>query len=102
MKRTKTDLIVLATARAQPGKEAELEAALREAAGPTREQPGCVQFLLLRAQSDKSTLVGYERWASEADHQKHLKGAHIQRLMTRMADILAAPPSIVSYEALDE
>jgi len=98
----KTDLIVLASARAKPGKESELEAALREAAGPTREQPGCVQFLLLRVVNDKSTVVGYERWASEAEHQNHLKGAHIQRLMSRMADILAAPPNIISYEAIDE
>jgi quinol monooxygenase YgiN len=102
MKPKKTDVIVLATARAKPGKEGELEAALREAAVPTREQPGCVQFLLLRVENDKSMIVGYERWASEADHQKHLQGAHIQRLMSRMANILAAPPSIVSYEAIDE
>jgi quinol monooxygenase YgiN len=102
MKTKKTDVIVVATARAKAGKEADLEAALREAAAPTREQQGCVQFLLLRATGDQSTMVGFERWASEADHQKHLKGAHIHRLMSRMADLLAAPPSIVSYEAIDE
>lgn len=102
MRANKTDVIVLATARAKPGSEGELEAALREAAGPTREQPGCVQFLLLRVANPKSTIVGFERWASEADRQKHLKGAHIQRLMTRMADVLAGPPNIVSYEVLDE
>jgi len=74
IKAQRTDVIVLAAARAKPGKEGELEAALREAAGPTREQPGCVQFLLLRVAGDRSTIVGYERWASEADHQKHLQG----------------------------
>ena len=102
MKTKKTDVIVLASATAKPGRGGELEAALREAAGPTREQPGCVQFMLLRVQNDESTIVGYERWASEADHQKHLQGAHIQRLMSRMADILAGPPNIVSYEPIDE
>ena len=98
----KTDIIVLATARAKAGKEAELESALRECAGPTREQPGCVQFLLLRASGDKATIVGYERWASEADHQQHLEGAHVQRLMARMAGVLAGPPDIVTYQAIDE
>lgn len=102
MKAKKTDVIVLATARAKPGKEGELEAALRECAGPTREQPGCVQFLLLRQANDPSTIAGFERWASEADHQMHLKGAHIQRLMTRMADLLASPPNITSFEVIDE
>lgn len=102
MKSSKTDVIVLATAKAKPGKEADLERALRDVAGPTREQPGCVQFTLLRVAHDRSTLIGYERWASEAEHQQHLKGAHVQQLMSRLADILAGQPSIVSYEAIDE
>lgn len=40
--------------------------------------------------------------ASEVDHQQHLKGAHVQRLLARLADILAEPPKIVSYEVIDE
>jgi quinol monooxygenase YgiN len=102
MKSSASDLIVIASAKARPGKEAELEAALREAARPTREQPGCVEFRLLRLKGTRSTLVGFERWASEADHDRHLKGAHVQRLMQRMADVLAEPPNIVAYEVLDE
>jgi quinol monooxygenase YgiN len=102
MNAKKADVIILATARAKRGKEAELESALRECAGPTRQQPGCVQFFLLRASNDSATIVGYERWASEEDHQQHLKGPHIQRLMSRIGDILAGPPDIVSYHAIDE
>ena len=102
MKTSKSDLVVIASAKAKPGKEADLEGALREAAGPTRRQPGCVEFRLLRMAGAPATIVGFERWASEADHQKHLQGAHVQRLMQRMADILAEPPSIVTYEVLDE
>ncbi len=102
MKTKKTDVIILATARARAGKEEELAAALHECAAPTREQPGCVQFLLLRKAADPGVVVGYERWASEEDHQRHLKGAHVQRLMARMANVLAAPPDIVSYMAIDE
>jgi len=100
--KTKTDIVVFAIAKAKPGKEAELECALREVAEPTRKQPGCVQFALYRAAGDASTIVGYERWASEEAHQQHLKGAHAQKLMARMADVVAGPPSIVSYEVLGE
>jgi quinol monooxygenase YgiN len=102
MKNRPSDVIVLAMAKAKPGKEAELEDALREAAGPTRDQPGLVQFSLYRPKNSKATIVGFERWASDADHDKHLQGAHIQRLMSRMAEILAEPPNIVSYEVIDE
>jgi hypothetical protein len=41
-----SDLIVIAEASAKPGEGQALELALREAAGPTRAQPGCVQFSL--------------------------------------------------------
>jgi len=102
MQNKQTELVILATAKAKAGKEAELESALRECAGPTREQPGCIQFMLLRAANDKGTIVGYERWASEADHERHLKGPHVERLMTRMADILATPPDILAFTAIDE
>lgn len=102
MKTSKTDIIVLATAKAKPGKETELELALREVAGPTREQPGCVQFSLLRVAGDPSTLVGYERWATEEAHQQHLKGAHVQRFMSRLGEIVAGAPAIISYVVIDE
>lgn len=95
------DLVVLAIANAKPGMEAELEQALREAAGPTRLQPGCVQFTLLRSSASPATLAGFERWAAKADHERHLQGAHIKKLMGRMADILAEPPKIIAYEVLD-
>jgi quinol monooxygenase YgiN len=102
MKSKQSDIIVMATAKAKPGKEADLEKALREAAGPTREQPGCVQFSLHRPVAARSTIVGLERWASEADHQRHLEGAHIKKLMSRFDGILAEAPTIVSYEVVDE
>ena len=102
MKTAPSDVIVIAIANAKAGAEAELEAALREVAGPTRAQPGCVQFALYRPADNRSIIVGFERWASEADHQRHLQGAHVQKLMGRMAPVLAGPPNIVSYEVLTE
>jgi quinol monooxygenase YgiN len=97
-----SDVVVIAEAKAKPGKAAELEHALREAAGPMRAQPGCVEFTLYRRKDAPATIVGFERWASETDHQRHLRGVHVPKLMGRMADILAEPPNIVSYELLDE
>jgi quinol monooxygenase YgiN len=102
MTRTASDLIVIASAKAKPGKERDLQQALLEAAGPTRKQPGCVEFTLLRRQDDGSTLIGFERWASVEDHQRHLRGAHVERLMARMGEILAEPPMIVTYAVADE
>jgi quinol monooxygenase YgiN len=64
-------------------------------------QPGCVLFSLYRSSENLSGMVGFERWRPE-DHQRHLQGAHVQRLMFAMADSLAEPPQIASYEIVDE
>jgi quinol monooxygenase YgiN len=93
----KMDLIVIATAKAKPGKEAALTAALADVAEPTRAQPGAVSWALYRA---GATLVAVERWSSRQLHDKHLQGPHVQTLMGRMADLLAEPPSIVEYEVV--
>jgi quinol monooxygenase YgiN len=98
----KSDLIIIATARAKAGREGDLERALRDVAAPTRAQPGAVAFSLYRSSEDPSTIVGLERWSSAAEHDEHLKGAHVQKLMAAMGPVLAGPPSIVAYEIIDE
>ena len=98
----KSDLIVVASAIAKPGKEKALEQALRDAAQPTRNQPGSVVFSLYRSIENPSVIIGYERWNSKKEHEQHLQGAHVQKLLAAMADILAEPPQISSYEILDE
>jgi quinol monooxygenase YgiN len=102
MKPSKSDLVVVASARAKPGKEMELEQALRAVAGPTRSQPGSIAFGLYRAVQDPAALVAFERWASREDHDRHLRGPHVQTLMSAMATLLADAPRIVEYEIVDE
>ena len=62
---------------------------MREAAVATRKQPGCVEFTLIQPKDSPLTLIGYERWASAADYQRHLRSAHIQKLMQRLGPVLA-------------
>ena len=99
---SKTDLIVIAVAKAKPGMEQQMAKALRDVAAPTRAQKGLVSFALFRKTGDKSTIVGFEHWASRADHDKHLQGAHVQKLMGAMGPALAGPPDIVEYEVIEE
>lgn len=96
----RTEVVVLATARAQAGKVAELERALRDAAAPTRAQPGCLWFDLYRPAQDPSAVTAIERWASEEDHQRHLQGDHVKTLMGRIQGILTGPPEIVAMRPI--
>lgn len=102
MKQSKSDLIVIASAKASPGKEAELKRALLEAAGPTRRQPGCVSFSLYHSTEDPTTIIAFERWASARDHEQHLRGPHVQTLMSKISEVLAEPPKVLSYGITNE
>jgi quinol monooxygenase YgiN len=95
-----TEIVVLATAKAKPGKEAELERALREVATPTRAQLGCLQFELYRSAQDHALITAFERWSSKEDHERHIQGDHVKTLMTRFDGILAEPPEILSMMPL--
>ena len=99
---TKPNILIIASVTAKPGKEAELISALREIAEPTRAQPGCIRFGLYQLDGSGATIVGIERWASAAAHERHLAGAHFQRLASRMADLVAEPPRIVTHSVIDE
>ncbi len=99
---SRSDLIIIASAKAKPGKESELISALRDVAGPTRAQAGSIQFGLYQREGPGTTIVGIERWASAGDHERHLAGAHFQPLASRMADLIAEPPCIVTHTVIDE
>jgi quinol monooxygenase YgiN len=95
-------VIIIARAKAKSGREKDLERALREVAGPTRAQPGCVSFTVLRAAQDPVVMIGLERWASRQAHDRHLQGAHVQQFLSSVADVLAEAPDIVEYDVLDD
>ncbi len=97
-----SDVIVIATARAQKGKEARLVEALREVAKPTREQTGCIRFSLYQSEEQPGEVVGVERWTSKADHDRHLQGPHFQKLGAALGDVVAGPPDIKWYEIVDD
>jgi len=99
---TNSNILIIGSATAKPGKWTELITALREVAGPTRAQPGCIRFGLYQPDSAGETIVGIERWTSAADHERHLAGAHFQRLANRMADLVAEPPRVITHIVIDE
>jgi quinol monooxygenase YgiN len=69
-----TEIVVLATAKAKPGREGDLEQALRDAAAATRAQRGCLQFELYRSAQDPAAITAFERWSTDEDPERHLQG----------------------------
>src|SRR6202790_2879623 len=67
---------VFVRVHAREGEEGAVEEALREVAGASREEDGCVSFHTFRSVRDRRLFYIHSRWGDEAAFQKHAKLAH--------------------------
>jgi quinol monooxygenase YgiN len=68
--------VVIAQYKARAGAESRVEAALREMRKPTRDEPGNLDYQVLRDPGQPGVFVLYERYADEAGFQAHLATEH--------------------------
>jgi quinol monooxygenase YgiN len=87
-----SDVIVIARAKAQPGREDMVEHALCENAEESRREAGCLGYKVLR--SDDGTFMTHERWRSHQDFDQHMTTAHVQLLLQSIVPMLDGPPEI--------
>lgn len=97
-----SELTLVAKAKAKPGRETELERELRQCATFSREEKGCLRYLLHRSIEDPATFIVIERWASKEDLDKHFITLHAQTLLEKVPSLVAAPPEIMTCELLSE
>ncbi len=95
------ELTVIARVKAKPGKEAELEQALRAVVGPTHAEPGCLRYALHRSTDDAATFVMVERWVSKAALDQHMETPHLKALRGKFKELLDGR-DVGIYELLPE
>jgi quinol monooxygenase YgiN len=88
-------LTIFAEAYAKPGKEEALRQTMLGLIGPTKLEPGCVQYDLHVDNDDPTHFFFYENWTSRALLDKHLASPHLQAFVARGDELLAAPLRIV-------
>ncbi|MGQ0574749.1 MAG: putative quinol monooxygenase [Pseudonocardia sp.] len=81
-------LTVVATMRAQPGREDDLQQALESIIEPTRAEDGCHTYALHRGTQDPAVFVLYENWTSQAHLDAHLGTPHIQAALPLLPQLL--------------
>lgn len=87
-----SEVVVIAQAKAQAGREEEIERALRENAVTSRAEAGCVSYSVLRG--DDGMFMTLERWRSREAVDQHMTTAHVQLLLQTIVPMLASPPQI--------
>jgi quinol monooxygenase YgiN len=95
-------LTVVARIKAKPGLEQQVREALMGLVGPTRNEPGCINYDLHQSLDDKTLFMFYENWTSKKDLDEHLNMPYLRDFLARAADVLAQPVEIALWEMITQ
>ena len=93
-----SEVVVVGSFKAQPGKEDDALEAFRELVGPTHGEDGCILYALHRGADDPSRLAFVERWASREELDAHLESDHVKKVLERVDELFGDSADIVVYE----
>jgi quinol monooxygenase YgiN len=95
-----SEVVVVATLTAEPGKEEEAERALRAIVEPSHAEAGCLLYALHRGIADPRRFCFVERWASQEDLDAHGGAAHMKAALAQFGELFGQGIDIALYEAL--
>ena len=97
-----SEVVVIGTLVARPGKQAEAQALLSELVTPTHREEGCILYALHRDVDDPHRFAFVERWATRELNEKHLTSEYFQSRLKELPELFSGSPNITYYEALPE
>ena len=91
---------VLATIKAKKGLEETVKNEILALIGPTRAEPGCLNYDLHQSSDDKAVFMLYENWVSKEDLDKHLAMPYLQAFLGKAPELVAEPVQIALWNML--
>lgn len=67
---------------------------------PTRDEPGCINYLLLQNETDPTDFTFVELWRDRSAFEAHLETPHFKAAAARLQDKVASPPDIRRYHVV--
>lgn len=95
-----SEIVVVGSFTAQPGKEEEAAEALRSLVEPTHREDGCILYALHQGADDPRRLAFVERWTSRELLDAHLGSDHVQSALARVEELFGDSADIVVYDAV--
>lgn len=93
-------MFIVARFRAHPGKEEEVESALLDTLGPTREEPGCLGIHAFRSIRDPRLFFIHSRWKDEAAFDIHAELPHTVHFIERVQPLIDHPLDVNRTEKI--
>lgn len=87
-------------AKTRPEQAEAFEQLFRPYVEPSRQEPGCLEYHMLRDQQDPSLFVFFEVWASKADLDVHSALPHMRAFFEKRMDYLERDFEIQSLDML--
>jgi quinol monooxygenase YgiN len=75
-------------AKTRPERAEAFEALFRAYVEPSRAEPGCIEYHMLRDQQDPTLFIFYEIWQSQAHLALHSSLPHMKRFFEQRMDYL--------------
>jgi quinol monooxygenase YgiN len=63
----------------------------------TQAEPGCLAYRFSADLADPDRILVFEEWESEEALERHFQTEHMRVFRARVAELVAAPPSIKRY-----
>ena len=90
-------LTVVARVQAKTEKLSQVEEMLTGLVAPTRQEPGCIGYVLHRSPEDPCSFLFVEKWRSQADLDEHLQKPYLQALINQADALLSGPLDVTMW-----
>ena len=97
---SKQVLTVVARVKAKAEKLERVKEMLTSLVGPTRQEPGCISYVLHQSKDEPSSFLFLETWRSQADLDAHLRKPHLKAFVAQADEILADPLDVTLWHAV--
>ena len=94
------ELFIFARFHAYDGREGAVEEVLREVAGPSRTEPGCLGLQVFRSVRDRRLFYVHSRWQDEAAFEIHAELPHTVRFLERVQPLIDHPLDVNRTEMI--
>jgi quinol monooxygenase YgiN len=94
-----SEIVVVGSFTAKPGREDEAIAAFEALLEPTHGEEGCILYALHRGVDDPARLAFIERWSSREALDAHLASPHVSAVLGRVDELFGEGGEVVVYEA---
>jgi quinol monooxygenase YgiN len=85
---------------AREGEEKTVEEALHEVMGPSRAEPGCLDFHVFRSLRDPRLFYIHSRWVDDAAFEGHAVLPHTERFLKKVDALLDQPREVSRTEMI--